>query len=603
MEVKSCKEGRANRVETTGSVEAGLADPFERLLSAATDLSQLQTVAEVAERALGHLLDMTSATVAFIALADESGHFKEVHSRGVDGDDPLPPGSVEKLAGSVGGNGITWTGGVAGGVSTVRTYCGQPLTAGGQTIGMIGVTSTGFTLAQQRAFATFATHVGAVLGVAQLQERRQAMVDTLLNLRADLDRSEKQRLLNEERARSTERVERAHEAAVEALLAVSVHARSGHSLTDFYRRLTASIAELVGAGKVLFWQLDEQGNLVAIPGAHGIDADFVARLYPAPCSPQGEDLPSRVVFGDLLFKASRADGAGEFGHVLDVLGVNDAIAVSWRAGEHRLGLLAAYDSQRPEGFSREDAWVLQKAGLAAGLVWQLRYTDSDLEKTVERLQKVDAARQLLLKNVSTAVDRARRHLAAQLHDDALQKLTGVELHLQRLQEIHGEASPLREARNLLTETEDALRRLLFEVRPPALEKPGGFEETVRDRIEIMRSLTGARVEAEVDLPEDLSYESKSMVFRQVAEALTNVEKHASAREVRITLGHSGGAIHGLVSDNGRGFVVSERDHLPGHLGLLALNERALLAGGWTKITSEPGVGTTVEWWMPVSRES
>jgi signal transduction histidine kinase len=34
--------------------------------------------------------------------------------------------------------------------------------------------------------------------------------------------------------------------------------------------------------------------------------------------------------------------------------------------------------------------------------------------------------------------------------------------------------------------------------------------------------------------------------------------------------------------------------------LLALNERALLAGGWNKITSEPGLGTTVEFWLPLS---
>lgn len=591
-------------MEMTGAVDAGFADPLESMLSATTELSQLQTVAAVAEAALGHLLNMTSATVAFIALADESGQYNEVHSRGVDGLGPVPTATVERYVAGGGGKGsgeVDWAGGVASGTSA-RTYCGRPLIAGGRTIGMIGVTSTGFTVAQERAFVTFATYVGAVLGVAQLQERRQAMVDTLVNLRADLDRSEKRRLLNEERARSAERVERAHEAAVKALLAVSAHARSGHSLTDFYHRLTASIAELVGAGKVLFWQLDEQGKLVAIPGAYGVDADFVARLYPAPCSPDGDDLPSKVVFGDLMFKASRSDAASEFRHVLETLGVEDAIAVSWRAGDHRLGLLAAYESKRPEGFSREDAWVLQKAGLAAGLVWQLKYADSDLQKTVERLQKVDAARQLLLKNVSTAADKARRHLAAQLHDDALQKLTGAELHLQRLQEVHGEASSLKEARNLLLQTEEALRRLLFEVRPPALDKPGGFEETIRDRIEIMRSLTGARVEVEIDLPEDISYESKSMVFRQVAEALTNIEKHAGAREVRIALHESEGAIHGRVSDNGCGFVVSERDHLPGHLGLLALNERALLAGGWTKITSEPGVGTTVEWWMPVIRE-
>jgi signal transduction histidine kinase len=57
-------------------------------------------------------------------------------------------------------------------------------------------------------------------------------------------------------------------------------------------------------------------------------------------------------------------------------------------------------------------------------------------------------------------------------------------------------------------------------------------------------------------------------------------------------------IHGRVVDDGKGFVIAERDQLPGHLGLLALNERALLAGGWCKIESEPGVGTTVEFWFP-----
>ena len=90
--------------------------------------------------------------------------------------------------------------------------------------------------------------------------------------------------------------------------------------------------------------------------------------------------------------------------MLDTLQVEDAISVPWRAGDERLGLVAAYNSRRSEGFSREDAWVLQNAGLAAGLVWQLKYAETDLKKTVERLQKVDAARQMLLKNVSTSVE-------------------------------------------------------------------------------------------------------------------------------------------------------------------------------------------------------
>lgn len=115
---------------------------------------------------------------------------------------------------------------------------------------------------------------------------------------------------------------------------------------------------------------------------------------------------------------------------------------------------------------------------------------------------------------------------------------------------------------------------------------------------MLRSVTGAEVELELELPEDLTHEFRSMLFRQVTEAMANVEKHAAATQVRVSLTVKDAGILGILEDNGRGFVVADRERLPGHLGLLALNERALLAGGWNKITSEPGVGTRVEFWLP-----
>jgi signal transduction histidine kinase len=245
--------------------------------------------------------------------------------------------------------------------------------------------------------------------------------------------------------------------------------------------------------------------------------------------------------------------------------------------------------------------VLQKAGLAAGLVRQLKLAEADLQETVERLQKVDAARLMLLKTVSTAVDNERKRFANQLHDDALQKLTAAELQLQRLGDAARPDVPiLSQAQSLLGQTEDALRRLLFEVRPPALEDPEGLTESIRDRLAMFRSLTGIEAELELDLPEGLSYEFKSTVFRQLAEALTNIEKHARATRVQVRLTASDSGVHGLVVDNGKGFVVAERNNLPGHLGLLALKERALMAGGWYKIESQPGLGTTIEFWMPIT---
>lgn len=597
---------RGTILETVG-LDAGYGDVLETFQSASDELARFKTVPAVAEAALELALSMTKSSVAFLALTGEDGEDKRVFSRAVDPTETMQRDEIERIFAAAGASsrssGATWSGvPESNAMPALRSTRSHHLQAGGRTLGIIGVASpAGFTAIQQRMFGLFANQVAAALGLAELVEKRQEMIDTLVNLRADLDRSERHRLINEERAKSAERVERAHEAAVDALLAVSRHARTGHGLADFYRRLTRSIAELVAARKVLFWRLTDEGMLVPIAGAHGIDGAFLARVQSVPCAPDRDDLASRVVFHDLMFKASRSDESGDLLYALDALNVHDAIAMPWRAGDQRLGLVAAYDSRRADGFSREDAWVLQKAGLAAGLVWQLKYAEVDLKKTLERLQKVDAARQLLLKNVSTAVDKARKRFAGDLHDDALQKLTAVELQLQRMRDPNGDGPELLTgAQMLLAQTEEALRRLLFEVRPPALEVSGGFVETVRERVQMLKSLTGAEVELELDLPDDLSYEDRSMLFRQITEAMTNIEKHASATRVRVALKVDDSGVHGVVEDNGRGFVVGERDRLPGHLGLLALNERALLAGGWNNVKSEPGLGTTVEFWLPVS---
>lgn len=576
-------------METADQPEVGVRELLEEVRAACRELARLKEVPEVAQLALAHALALTRSSVAFLGLADEAGSYEQVFSRWADPSRASLPGEAERL--------------IRGGVTSSNpSVCAQPLESGGETIGTIGVArELPYTEAHRHVLSILANQIAASVLVARLRGRRQEMVDTLVNLRADLERVEKERLVNAERAESALRVERAHELSVEALLAVSAHARSGQNLTEFYQLLGESVAGLVGAAKVLFWQLGEDGILSAVPGGYGVDDAYVASLRTAPCGPDRDDLQSKVVFKDFIYIADQNDGSPESAWVLGALGVSNAVSVPWRAGDQRLGLLSAYDSKRPGGFSREDAWVLQKAGLAAGLVRQLKLAEEDLKETVDRLQKVDAARQLLLKTVSTAVDNERKRFANQLHDDALQKLTAAELQLQRIGEPPQPIVPiLQQARTLLGQTEDALRRLLFEVRPPALEDPEGLAESIRDRLAMFRSLTGIDAELELDLPDGLSYEFKSLVFRQLAEALTNVEKHAGANRVQVRVAVIEQGLHAVVADDGKGFVVSERNNLPGHLGLLALKERALMAGGWYKIESQPGLGTRIEFWMPIS---
>ena len=399
--------------------------------------------------------------------------------------------------------------------------------------------------------------------------------------------------------------ERSEQLAVDVLRVISASLGAGSSLESFYRSLTAKVADLVGASRVLFWQLGSDHMLRAIPGAHGVDDDFIKRLYPAPCYPEGTDLTSQVVYRDLIFRAALGDPnqSPRYRRVLDVLQVSNAMSAPWRAGDVRLGVVAAYDSINGAEFTSEDAWMLEITGIAAGLVWQLKQADAQLSETVERLQQVDSARQLLLRNLSTAVDRASKRFATDLHDDALQKLTAAEMRLASLAASAGDdqaKSGVDEVNILLQEVEESLRKLLQNVRPPSLDTTGGLETTIRQRLAALQQ-SGITSECAVELPDEPPYEIKSIVHRQVSEALTNVEKHAQATRVRVELKSENDGIYGAITDNGTGFIVSERDRLPGHLGLLALSERPLLAGGWGKIRSEPGAGTIIEIWVPLPR--
>jgi len=117
----------------------------------------------------------------------------------------------------------------------------------------------------------------------------------------------------------------------------------------------------------------------------------------------------------------------------------------------------------------------------------------------------------------------------------------------------------------------------------------------------MVTAAGIEPEIELDLPAEMSIELRTIVFREVAEAISNVERHSKATKMKVSLRTDDGGLLGVVHDNGEGFVVAERSNLPGHLGLLALRERALMAGGRYQIESRPGGGTRVEFWIPLDQ--
>jgi len=402
--------------------------------------------------------------------------------------------------------------------------------------------------------------------------------------------------------RAAQRLEKAQAAASIALSAVSSYLEAEMELPAFFGHLAETVAELVGARRVAFWRVAPSGIMVVQRDPYGFPAQSPIRNLKIDLSYEGDGIAERIVFRDELdLQDGTCPDLDTLWRENGLRGIRNSIAVSWPAGERRIGALAAYDSKG--GFTADDAWVLRVAAMATGLVWQYRETEEELDVAVERLEDATVTRRHLLANVAAGGDEARRRIASALHDDSLQLLTAAELQLQRIRNDSA-PSPQRAQLDQLATTikkvEDSLRRLLTNVSPEALNLPMGLNEAIRDRVESMRVNSGIEPDVDLRLPDDLPDAVEAIVFKNVAEALTNVEKHSHATRIRVAAAALDGGVVAEVTDDGTGFVVDECLYVPGHLGLLAMKERAKLVGGWCRIVSEPGAGAKVEFWVPAA---
>jgi signal transduction histidine kinase len=404
------------------------------------------------------------------------------------------------------------------------------------------------------------------------------------------------------RQRSTERLEKAQHAAYAALEAVSSYLDADEDLPVFFGRLSETVAGEVGARRAAFWSLDARNVLSLQPQAFGFSADSPIHSLRIERSANGQNIVERIVFGDDMEVAGgTSPELDSLWRELGLLRIKNSIAVPWRAGGRRIGAVVAYDSRR--GFSSNDLWVLRLAAMATGLVWQYKEAEDDLGTAAVRLEDAVGARRRLTNNIASGGDEARRRFTTVLHDDALQLLTAAELQLERIRaEANGshQTVQLDQLKSTLGKVEDSLRRLLTTLSPESPELGLDLNEAIRERLESVRIHSGIETQVDLVLPDHVPAAIQAIVVKNVAEALTNVERHSHATRVFVSSNETDDGIRVEILDDGAGFVVAEAIHMPGHIGLVAMKERAQLAGGQFRIESEPGAGTKVEFWVPLS---
>lgn len=225
---------------------------------------------------------------------------------------------------------------------------------------------------------------------------------------------------------------------------------------------------------------------------------------------------------------------------------------------------------------------------------ELSAAHDHLRSSHESLRKLSA-------HLNTVREEERRHVAREIHDDLGAALTALQLEMNWLRQRLAPAPELQTKLDGMleigTDAMQAVRRILNDLRPGVLDHLGLFPalETLLQEFQ-KRSGLACRYECAPDVERcRLGRDAEIALYRIVQEVLTNISRHAKARQVHLQARAEGRDLLLSVSDDGQGMVVPAQ---PTSFGILGMKERTLALGGSLNILSSPGAGTRVVLRLP-----
>ncbi|MHB1319787.1 MAG: sensor histidine kinase [Anaerolineae bacterium] len=225
-----------------------------------------------------------------------------------------------------------------------------------------------------------------------------------------------------------------------------------------------------------------------------------------------------------------------------------------------------------------------------------RVQHAQLEAAYDGLQRHAATVEQL------AVSRERNRLARALHDTLAHSLSAIAIQLEALRTLvaHDPQAVARAVADMSGLARSGLaevRHAIQELRSDPVQTMG-LEGALREMLSSLEARAGLETEMIVAGHEsDLTLDEAGAFYRIAEEALLNVERHARAARVTLTLEQSDGSVRLGVVDDGRGF--DPQDVGEDRFGLMGMRERAEIIGATLELTSAPGQGTCV--WCTLAR--
>lgn len=205
---------------------------------------------------------------------------------------------------------------------------------------------------------------------------------------------------------------------------------------------------------------------------------------------------------------------------------------------------------------------------------------------------------LTRKEQELALLHERHRLAADLHDSVNQLLFSVTLTARGGAEMTEQVElkkTFNEIQQLSREALSEMKALIWQLRPVGLER--GFINAVKGYGKMLGLCLKTHTTGALSIPTHL----EEVLFRISQEAFNNIRKHAEVTTAEIFVNVTTTNVLVVIKDEGCGFTMNHRQHMPS-LGIQSMKDRAALAGGSVEWNSEIGKGTEILIRIPLKGE-
>jgi two-component system sensor histidine kinase UhpB len=228
---------------------------------------------------------------------------------------------------------------------------------------------------------------------------------------------------------------------------------------------------------------------------------------------------------------------------------------------------------------------------------------TDLKIAERELIDANGRQRALSSRLITIQEEERQHIARELHDEIGQALSALKMALHGIGTRVDTMSQgkISIALDIIDSSIVQVRKMSLDLRPPQLDDLG-LSAAIRWNMERQCGLAGLAAHfVSDDLPSQLPESIAISCYRISQEAITNIVKHARARNVWIELSRRQDHLHLGVRDDGNGLgQTAIQCGIGPNMGVASMRQRARMVDGQFDIEARPGVGTTVRATFPLA---